>query len=263
MSVSTDYTPSQSDGPPKSGKTNFIDQLTGTKGKRAAHQVESHTQGIMEFTVNLSNDQQYVFAEIPGFNDPCRLDWEILRTSAEWLIRSPTHRRENRYRTNVKLNGIIYTHCIADNWMSGPVCKNLELFSRLCGDKAAGGVRLVTTMWDQVTHKELAEMRVWQLENNFWRPLIEEGARHERFEENSSSCAWGIIKSLTGEGEALLLQEELVDARRRLSETIVGRALYGQCQKLSPMVSSPCAASTSNRPLFSRSSRYPDFAFFT
>ncbi|KAI6165612.1 hypothetical protein EDD17DRAFT_1551771, partial [Pisolithus thermaeus] len=109
-------------GPPKSGKTNFINQLTGDKGKRAAHQVGSHSEDIRESTVNLSDDRQYVFAEIPGFDD--RSDWDILRRIAEWL--------EKKYCANVKLNGVIYTHCIADKWMSGPVGKNLELFSRFC-----------------------------------------------------------------------------------------------------------------------------------
>ncbi|KAI6115620.1 hypothetical protein EDD16DRAFT_1057790 [Pisolithus croceorrhizus] len=189
-----------------------------------AYQLKSHTPGIEEFTVNLSKDQQYLFADIPGFDEPYRSDPDTLRTIAEWL--------ERKHCANVKLGGIIYTHRITDNWMSVPVCKNLVMFSRLCGDKAACGVRLVTTMWDKVTNRDLAERRVLQLENNLWRPLIEEGARHKRFEENSSRCAWGIIQDLTGRGEALLLQEELVDAGRYLSETTVGQALYAQFQML-------------------------------
>lgn len=42
--------------------------------------------------------------------------------------------------------GIIYTHRITDNRMSGSVCKNLDMFSRLCGDGTAERVRLMTTM---------------------------------------------------------------------------------------------------------------------
>ncbi|KAI5998593.1 hypothetical protein EDD15DRAFT_2240274 [Pisolithus albus] len=212
-------------GPMGSGKTNFINKLTGTKEEQEAHQFKSYTHSIKEFTVNLSRDRQYVFADIPAFDDPSRSDQDTLRTIAEWL-------GKNRYRANVKLKGIIYTHRITDERMSRSVCKNLEIFSRLCGDKAAGGVRLVTTMWDQVENKEFAENRVSQLETNVWKPLIDAGARHKRFEENSSGCAWGIVEDLTGKGEALLLQEELVDMKRKLNETTAGKFLYTQIHNL-------------------------------
>lgn len=106
------------------------------------------------------------------------------------------------------------------------------MFARLCGDKAASGVRLVTTMWDKAKNRELAESRVKQLEGNFWKPLMDAGARHKRFERNTSKDAWKIIDDLTGEKEALLLQEELVDAARKLNETTAGQALYTQFQKL-------------------------------
>lgn len=153
------------------------------------------------------------------------------KVSAE-LVRSATHRRKNRYRADVKLSGIVYTHRITDNHMPRSASKNFDMFCRLCGGRAAGGVRLVTTMWDKAKNKELAESRVSQLEQNFWRPLIEAGARHKRFDENSSRCAWGIIDDLTGEGEALLIQKELVDMEKKLNETRAGQALYTQLQKL-------------------------------
>ncbi|KAI6013453.1 P-loop containing nucleoside triphosphate hydrolase protein [Pisolithus microcarpus] len=210
-------------GPMGSGKTNFINRLMGAEEQRAAHQLKSRTQSIREFVVNVSKYRQYVFVDTPGFDDTCRSDQDILRSIAEWL--------EKKYRGHVTLSGIIYTHRITDERMSGSVCKNLDIFARLCGDRAAGGVRLVTTMWDKAKNKELAESRVSQLEQNFWRPLIEAGARHERFEENSSMCAWEIIDDLTG-GEALLLQEELVDGGRKLNERTASQALYTQFQKL-------------------------------
>ncbi|KAI6111700.1 P-loop containing nucleoside triphosphate hydrolase protein [Pisolithus thermaeus] len=211
-------------GPTGSGKTNFINQLTGTREAKAQHQLKSHTQGVKEFIVNLSKDRQYVFVDTPGFDDTYRSDRDILRTIADWL--------EEKYRGQVKLSGIIYTHRITDNRMSGSVCKNLDMFARLCGDKAAACVRLVTTMWDKVRDKELAKSRESQLVQNFWKPLIDAGARHKRFEDNSARCAWGIVEDLTGGGEALLLQEELVDVARKLNETTAGQALYTQFQKL-------------------------------
>ncbi|KAI5995156.1 P-loop containing nucleoside triphosphate hydrolase protein [Pisolithus albus] len=211
-------------GPTGSGKTNFVNQLTGTTEEKEAHKLKSHTQAVREFTVNMSKDRQYVFVDTPGFDDTYLSDREILRMIAEWL--------EKKYRGRVTLSGIVYTHRITDNRMSGSVCKNLDMFAKLCGDKAAGGVRLVTTMWDKAKNKELAESRVSQLEGNFWRALIDAGARHKRLEVNSPRCAWGIIDDLTGAGEALLLQEELVDVERKLNETTAGQALYTQFQRL-------------------------------
>ncbi|KAI5980810.1 P-loop containing nucleoside triphosphate hydrolase protein [Pisolithus marmoratus] len=211
-------------GPTGPGKTNFINQLTGGREDNTAHQLKSHTQDIKEHKVNLSNNRQYVFVDTPGFDDTYRSDRDILRMIAEWL--------ENKYRKDIKLTGVIYTHRITDNRMSGSVCKNLDLFGRLCGERAAERVRLVTTMWDKVKNRDTAEGRVSQLETNFWEPLISVGARHKRFEENSSTCAWKIVEDLMGEGGALLIQEELVDADRRLNETTAGQGLYTQFQKL-------------------------------
>ncbi|KAI6095381.1 hypothetical protein F5141DRAFT_1206384 [Pisolithus sp. B1] len=74
--ISTDYTPSQSDGP--SG-------IRENQGESAAHQLESYTHCIRELTVHLLNDQLYVFADIPGFDRACRSDGDILCTIAEWL----------------------------------------------------------------------------------------------------------------------------------------------------------------------------------
>ncbi|KAI6020720.1 hypothetical protein PISMIDRAFT_94121 [Pisolithus microcarpus 441] len=176
-------------GPLGSGKTNFINRLTGAKEERAARQHKPYTRSVKGFAVNVSKDRQYMFVDTPGFNDTYPTDRDVLRTIAEWL--------EKNYRGEINLSGIIYTHRATDNQMSGSVCRNLDMFARLCGDRGAAGVRLVTTMWGMVKNTELAEKRASQLENWFWRPLIDAGARHRRFEENSSRCAWRIIEDLT------------------------------------------------------------------
>ncbi|KIO04192.1 hypothetical protein M404DRAFT_1000686 [Pisolithus tinctorius Marx 270] len=196
---------------------------SGRKEDSSAHGLKSDTQNVREFSVNLASDRQYVFVDTPGFDDTYRSDRDILCMVAEWL--------EKKYRNKVKLSGIIYTHRITDNRMSGSVCKNLDIFSALCGDSAAERVRLVTTMWDKEKDRKLSEGRVNQLEKNFWKPLLDAGARHERF-NNSSVSAWEIIRSLMGEGEAVLLQEELVDVERKLNETTAGKTLNRQFQRL-------------------------------
>ncbi|KAI5985723.1 hypothetical protein EDD15DRAFT_2175658, partial [Pisolithus albus] len=48
------------------------------------------------------------------------------------------------YRGKIKLTGITYTPRITHNRMSGSVCENLEMFGRLCVDRAAENMRIVT-----------------------------------------------------------------------------------------------------------------------
>ncbi|KAI6132364.1 hypothetical protein EDD17DRAFT_1453498, partial [Pisolithus thermaeus] len=76
---------------------------------------------------------------------------------------------DNRYRGNVKLTGIIYTHRISDNHMPSWACKNLNLFCQLCRDGAAQCVRLVTTVWDnqKPENRAIWLKRVSQVEGNF------------------------------------------------------------------------------------------------
>ncbi|KAI6010122.1 P-loop containing nucleoside triphosphate hydrolase protein [Pisolithus marmoratus] len=233
-------------GPTGSGKSNFINKLTGSKKEAGADKLGSCTQGIREFTVDLPIGKRYVFVDTPGFDDTYRSDRDILRTIADWL--------EKKYRGDIKLTGVVYTHPISNNRMSGSVCKSLDLFSQLCGDKAAQCVRLVTTMWDnqKPENTEIWQSRVSYLEGNFWKPLISLGARHEQF-FNTQESAWNIVNGLVlartplvqgdsadvirelNEASArntLLIQEEMVDAEKKLNEASAGRALYSQLKKV-------------------------------
>jgi len=105
------------------------------------------------------------------------------------------------------------------------------MFSQLCGVHAAKRVRLVTTMWDDVADTNTAEKRVTELEGTFWKPLIDAGARHLRF-RNTPESAWNIIRDAIGDSEVLLIQEELVDAKRRLDETTMGKPPCSRFQGL-------------------------------
>ncbi|KAI5997133.1 hypothetical protein EDD15DRAFT_2163076 [Pisolithus albus] len=169
----------------------------------------------------LPNHRQYVFVDTPGFNGAVRPATDVLHTIADWLAR--------KYRRGALLSGVIFTHDITDRRKHDSL---YDILCCICGDKAAGRVRLVTTMWDQVKNPRVAENMLSQLEQNPWKPLLDAGARHMRF-ENSKQSAWDIVQDLGVEREPLLLQQELVDARKDLYETSAGHALYLQFQKLS------------------------------
>ncbi|KAI5993993.1 hypothetical protein EDD15DRAFT_2109321, partial [Pisolithus albus] len=165
-----------------------------------------------------------VFVDTPGLKDSVRPAVEVLKMIADWL--------EMKYREGALLTGVIFTHEMINHRLRNSLLESLDIFCCICGNKAARRVRLVTTMWDQVKNPRAAEHTVSELEKNLWKPLLDAGARHMQF-ENSKQSAWSIIKDLGVEREALLLQEELVEAGKHLYETFAGRALYLQLQKLS------------------------------
>ena len=119
--------------------------------------------------------------------------------------------------------------------MGGTPHRNLRMFGELCGDQAVKKVVLVTTMWDKhkagsCTHNE----REKELFENYWKTMINYGASTARF-LNSADSAWDIIGLILKQHETevvLLLQEELVDLGRALSETQAGKTLYSDLQRL-------------------------------
>ncbi|KAI6008465.1 hypothetical protein EDC04DRAFT_2776836 [Pisolithus marmoratus] len=72
-------------GPTGSGKSNFINRLTQGSEDGAARGPRPHMQTVMEYTVNLSNNRQYVFVDTPGFDVTYQSVQDILRTTADWL----------------------------------------------------------------------------------------------------------------------------------------------------------------------------------
>ena len=88
-------------------------------------------------------------------------------------------------------------------------------------------------MWDNAKDQALARNRENQLTGNFWRTLIDGGAIAQRF-HNTSASAWDIVEGVLSMGknsDALLLQEELVEQQKHLSETEAGKTLYTRLQK--------------------------------
>ena len=116
--------------------------------------------------------------------------------------------------------------------MSGTPHRNFRMFGELCGDQAAKKVVLVTTMWDEV-QQDTGVCREKELFEKYWNTMINYGASTARF-SSSADSAWEIIDPILKQhaAEVLLLQEELVDLKRALSETQAGKALYSDLQRL-------------------------------
>jgi len=145
------------------------------------------------------------------------------------------------YENDIKLTGILYLHRITDVRMSGTTWRNLRMFGKLCGDNPASKVIFVTTMWDKTStrqgeQREQREKRENELKEKYWRPMLELGARTDRFLQNNENCAQDIVKRLldpyASEATPTLLQEETVDQNRAIVETEAAKALYSQMQTL-------------------------------
>jgi len=155
------------------------------------------------------------------------------------------------YENDIKLTGILYLHRITDVRMSGTTFRNLRMFGQLCGDNPAPKVIFVTTMWDKTSTRQgeqknkreqkekeqrQREQRERELIKNYWRPMLELGARTDRFLQNKENCAQDIIKRLleprASEATPLLFQKETVDQHRAIVETEAAKALYSQMNTL-------------------------------
>ncbi|KIM73936.1 hypothetical protein PILCRDRAFT_716465 [Piloderma croceum F 1598] len=211
-------------GPTGAGKSTFIEYATRQNGQTVGHGLKSYTAEIRTVRVSHPTDRHPVaLVDTPGFDDTYKSDTEILSLIADWLVKT--------YKGNVNLATIIYLHRISDNRMTGSVLKNLEMFATLCGHEAMPNVVIATTMWSEVK-KENGERREGELKRDFWKGMMADGCRTERFEDTYES-AWRIIGNLGKKDRApVLLSHEIVDTHLRLNETQAGIALNKELEKL-------------------------------
>ena len=111
------------------------------------------------------------------------------------------------------------------------------MFAKLCGDDPLRNIVLATTMWDRVQDSK-GEARQAELERKYWKEMLDHGSQTRRFNtrldgDGGFNSAWKIIDAIPNKAiDILLLQDELLNLKRQLSETQAGMALYDQLQKL-------------------------------
>nr|ACZ59445.1 hypothetical protein [Pleurotus ostreatus] len=210
-------------GPTGAGKSTFISYACRKASKDLiGHNLESCTSKVQPIRIT-TGTHNVILVDTPGFDDTNMSDTRVLGMIADWLLET--------YNNQVKLAGIIYMHRISDNRMAGTPLKNLKMFAQLCGTAAADRVILVTTMWGRVK-QDVGAKREEELKSKFWKDMIDKKAKVARFEASFDS-AWAIIGRVYEplEREAVLLQEELADLQKKLSETGAGKTLYNTLQK--------------------------------
>jgi hypothetical protein len=151
--------------------------------------------------------------DTPGFDDPERTDSEILTEISRLLAA--------QYQLGVQLKGIVYLHRITDVRYARSSVKTLNIFKKICGDKALTNVILATSRWHEIDEK-LGAGREKDLRDNFWAYMLHNGSCMTRYQGDRES-AMGIVGELLGKGNVVLdLQRELVDDGKKLKETAAG-----------------------------------------
>jgi len=138
-----------------------------------------------------------------------------------------------RYANDILLSGLLYFHRISDNRMAGTPLKNLRMFEELCGKNAFHNVIFATTMWDEIDEIP-GVAREQELKLKYWKTMLDRGSTTSRFLRTRES-AFTLIDPLIEGGNkrmSVLLQQEMVDMRKKLPETSAGQALFSKMELL-------------------------------
>lgn len=182
------------------------------------------TTTIQEYPFSYG-ETEIILVDTPGFDDARRPDILLLEEFVEFLRRITSN--------GLQLSGIIYLHRINDNRMQGSAQKNLDLLTELCGDDFLEHVILTTTMWDHVD-PTLGRDRERDLNESFWKPLVNKGATIMRFMGDNGSALAIINKILRGslsDGAMPDIQRESIYDNKSLAETKAGSILVDQLEK--------------------------------
>ncbi|PPQ67558.1 hypothetical protein CVT24_002838 [Panaeolus cyanescens] len=221
-------------GPTGSGKSNFIkkvcnhhctddEQNDAPSGKE---QLTSVTSRIVAYRLrnHPTMKNRIVLVDTPGFDDTHLSDMDVLKMLGKWLSKT--------YRKHTMLAGILYFHRITDNRVSGTANRNIRMFGKLCGSKAAEKVVIVTTMWDAVAKQDEnkqknAQERLKELQSKYWKGLMDNHARTKEFNDEPATAMKiiGLFFNDTDTRTGLRLQQEIVDVGLPIKQTDAGIAL--------------------------------------
>ncbi|KAH7339987.1 P-loop containing nucleoside triphosphate hydrolase protein [Rhizoctonia solani] len=203
------------------GKSTFVNDASGTDVMPVGHDLPSCTQQVMASETFKVDGQDVVLFDTPGFDDTTISDADTLKRIAEFL--------ESMYRRGIKLKGIVYLHRITDMRMTGASARTFRLLRSLCGAKNLSNVIIVTNMWsDPPTEDELLRER--QLQSDFFKSALDDGALIMRREHPGQQSAHGILRALLPKPAVdLLIQEELYKGVP-LPETEAGRMVRAEIE---------------------------------
>ena len=223
-----------------SGKSNFIQKLTGSKeavvgDSLASCEYQSNTLlTIFEISTGTAKPKLHEFVhdgstiimiDTPGFDDTYRTDADVLQDVAACL--------NTTYEANMKLTGIIYLHRIIDPRMTHGGMRNLAMFRMLCGADPMKNVILATTFWGDVNPRVgLGRENELRTNPDYWAEMIDEGARMAQF-TNTRKSALDLVLDLVPKGKVSLdIQKQMCDEGLPLAQTHAGVALNADLEEI-------------------------------
>ena len=162
--------------------------------------------------------------DTPGFNDTLRSDGDITVEISKCLLAQK--------RLGVRLMGVLYLHDITQARMTGSFNKELEILKRMVGIQNYKHIILVTTKWALNTGQSNFEKRHAELQDKYWKDLINEGAGVCKF-DGSPESAIGIVSQLNTVAEVTLALQDQMTARKHtpLEDTDVGKYVLEKRRK--------------------------------
>ncbi|KAI0554755.1 hypothetical protein F4679DRAFT_579096 [Xylaria curta] len=160
-----------------SGKSIFIAHASGCTQMCNLYPSRYYTDSI-----------QFDMVDTPGFDDPHRDDFEVLKDICEFLD---------------NVSGIIYCHRITDTRLIGDSRLNLEIIKAMCGKRIHSRIVICSSMRNtsprNPTRHQLEEprARMEQLLSTIFRDLMETGAKYMEFRADQSDLYRDILKSFS------------------------------------------------------------------
>ena len=210
------------------------------------HGLESCTSDII--TVRLSFPEwiasDIVFVDTPGFDHTNKTETDVLKMVANWLktryviLDLNCERKLSishcRYEKDILLSGLVYCHRISNTHMAATSVRHLRTFEELCGKDALENVILATTMWDEVD-EATGKMEEERMKTKYWNKMLERRSTTGRFlgtYESVLQLLQPLIDAANFKRSSLLLQYEMVDMGKQLTETSAGRRLFTKVQHI-------------------------------
>ncbi|KAI0975614.1 P-loop containing nucleoside triphosphate hydrolase protein [Xylaria arbuscula] len=169
-----------------SGKSTLITSALG-RDVGVGHGVESYTQTCNVYPIQLGGTQ-FELIDTPGFDDPRRDDFEVLRDISEFLN---------------DVAGIIYCHRINETKLIGNSRLNLDIIKAMCGKRFYSRIVVCSTMWDafpqNLTQQKVEghRERMEELLGTGLRDLMDKGARYMEFHADQRDPCLNILRSFS------------------------------------------------------------------
>ena len=118
--------------------------------------------------------------------------------------------------------------------MAATSIRHLRTFEELCGKDALQNVILVTTMWDEID-ETTGELEEEKMKTKYWNKMLERRSTTGRFmgtRESALELLQPLIDAANSKRSSLLLQHEMVNMGKKLTETSAGRRLFTKAQHI-------------------------------